>query len=106
MSKDILAMEQFVTEANRQPSKRRKRKSSQSNNAGGNVKVEPGSKKNRSPGPQSFNPMPGVSYFIFKMFKSTKLLEDNMKKASENNLPSFCDEFFDCRMLWWWENQH
>ena len=64
MSKDILAMEQFVTEANRQPSKRRKRKSSQSNNAGGNVKVEPGSKKNRSPGPQSFNPMPGVSYFI------------------------------------------
>ena len=59
--KDILAMEPFVTEANRQPSKRRKRKSSQSNNAAGNVKVEPGSKKNRSPGPQSFNPMPGVS---------------------------------------------
>ena len=63
--KDILAMEPFVTEANRQPSKRRKRKSSQSNNAGGNVKVEPGSKKNRSPGPQSFNPMPGVRMHTF-----------------------------------------
>ena len=66
--KDILAMEPFVTEANRQPSKRRKRKSSQSNNAGGNVKVEPGSKKNRSPGPQSFNPMPGVSDLFFFSF--------------------------------------
>ena len=51
------------------------------------MKVEPGSKKNRSPGPQSFNPMPGVSYFISKMFKSTELLQDNMKKL-ENKLTS------------------
>ena len=49
-------------ESNRQPSKRRKRKSSASTNAVNNAGRDQGpGKKNRSPGPQGFNPVPGVS---------------------------------------------
>ena len=52
-------------ETNRQPNKRRKRKGSASNNTSVNNMsgsgATPGGKQKRSPGPQAFNPVPGVS---------------------------------------------
>lgn len=52
----------LLSEANRQPSKRRKRKSSAGNSANNaNSKdTSSGGRQKRSPGPQAFNPVPGV----------------------------------------------
>lgn len=60
-----LTCDDFVPDPQRQTTKRRKRKTS--NNAGNTNNINsrdsgpPSSKQKRSPGPQGFNPVPGVS---------------------------------------------